>query len=79
MATRKTDPEPFPVRGTPTGYRDRWETDDRALIQAQLAEQERLLAAVRECAGPRRHGKDRVPSEPRPQPISPADRIATDP
>ncbi len=48
MAARKTEPEPFPVRGTPTGYRDRWETDDRALIQALNAERERLLVAVHE-------------------------------
>ena len=38
MASRKTDPEPFPVRGTPTGYRNCWEADDSALIQAQIAE-----------------------------------------
>jgi hypothetical protein len=78
MAVRKTDPEPFPVRGTPTGYRDTWEADDRALIQAQIAEQERLLVAVRESAGPRRGGKARAPREPH-EPTTPADRIATDP
>jgi hypothetical protein len=54
MASRKTEPEPFPVRGTPSGYRDRWEADDGAVIQAQLAEHERLLVAAREAAAPRR-------------------------
>jgi hypothetical protein len=52
MAARKTDPEPFPVRGTPSGYRDRWEADDSAIIQAMNAERERLIIAVRESAGP---------------------------
>ena len=42
MASRKTEPEPFPVRGRPTGYRDRWDSDDGAIIQAQTAEHERL-------------------------------------
>jgi hypothetical protein len=78
MAVRKTDPEPFPVRGTPSGYRDGWESDDSALIQAQIAERERLLVAARESAAPYRRGKGRAPSESG-QPISPADRIATDP
>jgi hypothetical protein len=77
MAVRKTDPEPFPVRGTPTGYRDRWESDDEAIIQAQIAEHERLSAAAREAAAPHRRGKRLAPSEPR-QPASPDDRIASD-
>ena len=78
MARRTTDPEPFPVRGTPRGYRDVWDSDDRVLIQAQLAEQERLLAAVREHAAPYRRGKEQAPSKSG-QPGAPADRIATDP
>ena len=77
MASRKTEPEPFPVRGTPTGYRDRWEADDSAVIQAQIAEHERLIAAAREAAVPHRRGKCRAPGEP-PQPASPDDRIASD-
>ena len=78
MAVRKTDPEPFPVRGTPSGYRDTWESDDSAIIRALNAEREQLVVAVRESAGPRRGGKKRAPREPH-QPASPADRIATDP
>ena len=78
MAARKTDPQPFPVRGTPAGYRDIWEADDRVLIQAQIAERERLLAAARESAAPYRRGNGRAPSESG-QPASPTDRIATDP
>jgi hypothetical protein len=78
MAARKTDPEPFPVRGTPTGYRDRWEADDEAIIQALTAERERLIAAARESAAPYRRGKGRVPGE-ADQPASPADRIEADP
>jgi hypothetical protein len=78
MASRKTDPQPFPTRGTPTGYRDIWDADDSVLIQAQIAERERLLVAVRESAGPRRGGSGRASRKSCP-PASPADRIATDP
>jgi hypothetical protein len=78
MAPRKTDPEPFPVRGTPSGYRDRWETDDRALIEDLIAERERQLVAVRENAGPHRGGRSRGASAPA-LPAAPADRIAPDP
>jgi hypothetical protein len=78
MASRKTNPEPFPVRGTPSGYRDRWEADDGAVIQAQLAEQERLLVAAREATAPYRRGKGRAPDTPR-QPAAPTDRIVTEP
>jgi hypothetical protein len=78
MASRKTDPEPFPVRGTPTGYRDRWEADDGAVIQAQIAEHERLIVAAREAAATVRRGKGRVPDASG-QPAAPTDRIATEP
>jgi hypothetical protein len=78
MASRKTEPEPFPVRGTPSGYRDRWEGDDGAVIQAQIAEHERLLVAAREAAAPYRRGKGRAPDTPH-QPAAPTDRIASDP
>ena len=78
MAVRKTDPEPFPVRGTPTGYRDRWEADDNALIQAFQAEREQLIVAVQESAGRRRSGRTRASPEPD-QSASPTERIATDP
>ena len=78
MASRKTEPEPFPVRGMPSGYRDRWEADDSAVIQAQVAEYERQLVAIREAAATRRHGKGRVPGTSG-QPAPPADRIETDP
>ena len=78
MATRKTDPEPFPVRGTPTGYRDRWDSDDSAIIQALNAERERLIVAARESAATVRRGKGRVPGASG-LPASPADRIVTDP
>ncbi len=78
MAARKTDPEPFPVRGTPTGYRDRWEADDSAMIQALNAERERLIVAARDNAAPYRRGKGRAPDTPR-QPAGPTDRIATEP
>ena len=54
MAVRKTDPEPLPVRGTPSGYRDRWEADDEAVIEALTAERERLIVAARESAAPYR-------------------------
>ena len=56
MASRKTEPEPFPIRGTPTGYRDRWEADDAAIIEALTAERERLIVAARESAAPYRRG-----------------------
>jgi hypothetical protein len=78
MASRKTDPEPFPVRGTPTGYRDSWDVDESAVIQAEIAERERLILTVRETAALRRRGKGSAPGEPS-QPISPAEPIATDP
>ena len=78
MASRKTEPEPFPVRGTPSGYRDRWEADDNSAIQAQVAEYERQLVAIREAATTHRRGKGRVPGTSG-QPAPPADRIETDP
>ena len=78
MTARKTDPEPFPVRGTPSGYRDRWDSDDDAIIQAQSAERARLIVAVRESAAPYRRGKGRVPGDAG-QPAASADRIETDP
>ena len=78
MATRKTDTEPFPVRGTPTGYRDRWDSDDSAIIQALDAERERLIVAAREIAAPHRRGKGGVLAAAGP-PVSPADRIVLDP
>ena len=78
MASRKTQPEPFPVRGTPSGYRDRWEADDGAVIQAQIAEHERLLVAAREAAAAHRRGKGRAPDTPR-QPAAPTDRIVSEP
>jgi hypothetical protein len=78
MASRKTQPEPFPVRGTPSGYLDRWEADDGAVIQAQFAEHERLLVAAREAAAPHRRGKGRAPDTPR-QPAASTDRIVSDP
>ena len=56
MAARKTDPEPFPVRGTPSGYRDIWDTEDHAIIQAQIAEREQLIVAARETAATVRRG-----------------------
>jgi len=78
MATRKTDPESFPVRGTPTGYRDRWDSDDSAIIQALNAERERLIVAARESAATVRRGKGHVPGASGP-PAAPADQIETDP
>ena len=78
MASRKTEPEPFPIRGTSTGYRDRWEADDEAIIEALAAERERLIVAARESAAPYRRGKGRVPREADP-PASPAGRIETNP
>jgi hypothetical protein len=78
MAVRKTDPEPFPVRGTPTGYRDRWEADDEAIIQALTAERERLIVAAQESAAPYRRGKGRVPGQVD-QSASPANRIESEP
>ena len=78
MASRKTEPEPFPIRGTSTGYRDRWEADDEAIIEALAAERERLIVAARESAAPRHRGKGRAPDTPR-QPAAPTDRIMSDP
>ena len=78
MAVRKTEPEPFPIRGTPTGYRDCWEADDRDLIQALNAERERLIAAARESAAPSRRGKRRAPGESC-QPAPPTDPTETGP
>jgi hypothetical protein len=77
MARRKTDPQPFPMRGTPAGYRDIWEADDSILIQALHAERERLIVAVRESAAPYRRGKGRSSRE-ADKPSSPAERFATD-
>jgi hypothetical protein len=78
MPARKTDPEPFPIRGTPTGYRDCWEADDRDIIQTLNAERERLIVAAQECAATVRRGKGRGPGESC-QPTPPADRIETGP
>jgi hypothetical protein len=78
MASRKTDPQPFPVRGTATGYRDIWDADDSAIIQAQFAERERLIVAAREAATTVRRGKGRTPREPFP-PAPPAEQIVSDP
>jgi hypothetical protein len=78
MASRKTDPGPFPVRGTPTGYRDIWDADDSAIIHAQRAERERLIVAAREAAATVRRGKGLAPRELLP-PAAPADRMVTDP
>ena len=78
MASRKTEPEPFPIRGTPTGYRDRWDADDEAIIEALAAVRERLIVVARESAAPHRRGKNRAPATPR-QPAAPTDRIATEP
>jgi hypothetical protein len=78
MASRKTEPEPFPIRGTPTGYRDRWEADDEAIIEALAAERERLLVAAREAAAPHGRGTGRAPDPPR-QPAAPTDRNVTEP
>ena len=78
MAPRKTDPEPFPVRGTPTGYREIWDADDSALIQAQIAEREQLLIAARDAAARVRRGKGLTPREPS-QLVSADDRGETDP
>ena len=78
MASRKTQPEPFPVRGTPSGYRDRWEADDEAIIQAQRAEREQLSVAVRESAARYRRGKSHGPEEAGPL-ASPGDRTEADP
>ena len=78
MAVRKTDPEPFPVRGTPSGYRETWESDDSAIIRALNAEREELIVAVQESAGTRRGGKKRASRELHP-PAPPADRSPDDP
>jgi hypothetical protein len=75
MAVRKTEPEPFPVRGTPTGYRDTWESDDSAIIQALNAEREQLIVAVQESAAPYRRRKGRALSKAS-QPAAPAAREA---
>jgi len=77
MAVRKTDPEPFPVRGTPSGYRDRWEADDSTILEALNVERERLIVATRESAAPYRRGKGHAPSKSG-QPASLADWIETD-
>ena len=78
MASRTTAPEPFPIRGTPAGYRDRWEADDEAIIEALTAERERLIVTARESAASRRRGKRRAPDPPR-QPAASADRIVSEP
>jgi hypothetical protein len=79
MAARKTDPQPFPTRGTPSGYREIWDGDDSTVIEAQIAERERLIVA-REVAASHRRGKGRDAGETdmRP-PISPTEDIATGP
>ena len=78
MVSRTTEPGPFPVRGTPSGYRDIWEADDDAVIQAQMAEHERLLVTAQEAAAAHRRRKGRAPDTPC-QPASSTDRIASDP
>ena len=77
MAARKTDPQPFPTRGTPSGYREIWDGDDSAVMEAQIAERERQTVA-REVAASHHRGKGRPPGASG-QPASPAERIVTDP
>ena len=62
MPARKTDPQPFPTRGTPSGYREIWDAEDSAVIEAQMAERERKMVA-REVAAPHRRGKGRDAGE----------------
>ena len=78
MAARKTDPQPFPTRGTPSSYREIWDGDDSAVLEAQIAERERQTVA-REVAASHRRGKGRDAGETVMQPpSSPAEDIATD-
>ena len=79
MAARKTDPQPFPKRGTPSGYREVWDGEDRTVMEAQMAERERQVVA-REVAASHRRGKGRDAGESsmRP-PSSQAEDIAIDP
>ena len=77
MAARKTDPQAFPTRGTPSGYRDIWDGEDSTVMEAQIAERERQIVA-REVASHRRgKGCDAGETAMRP-PSSPTEDIATD-
>jgi hypothetical protein len=77
MAVRKTDPQPFPTRGTPSGYRDIWDVDDRTVLEAQIAERERQ-AVARDVAASHRRGKSRDAGETTMCiPRSPAEDLAT--
>ena len=78
MTSRKTDPQPFPTRGTPTGYRDRWDADDDPLIERHLAEYARQLVAARAAATPHHRGP-RLPSEAAGEPAVPGDQIVMEP
>jgi hypothetical protein len=79
MATRKPDRQPFPTRGTPNGYREIWDGEDSAVMEALIAERERQTVA-REVAASHRRGKGRDAGETDMRPPStPADDIATDP
>jgi hypothetical protein len=80
MAARKTEPQPFPTRGTPSGYREIWDGDDSTVIEAQIAERERQSVAAYEAAATvkRRQGRDAGQAAMR-RLSSPAEDIATDP
>ena len=77
MTARKTDPQPFPTRGTPSGYREIWDGADTTVMEAQIAERERQIVA-REVVASHRRGKGRDSGETamRP-PSSPAEDITT--
>ena len=77
MPARKTDPQPFPTRGTPSGYREIWDVDDSTVMEAQIAERERQ-AVARDIAASHRRGKGRDAGETTMRlPRSPAEDIAT--
>ena len=79
MPARKTDPQPFPTRGTPSGYREIWDGEDSTVMEAQIAERERQ-AVAREVAAPHRRGKGRDAGESTMhRPTSPTEVSAIDP
>ena len=79
MTSRKTDPQPFPTRGTPSGYREIWDGADTTVIEAQIAERERQ-AVARDVVASHRRGKRDDTGEITLRPPSPsAEENATDP
>ncbi len=79
MPARMTEPQPFPTRGTPSGYREIWDSEDSAVMEAQIAERERQSVAAHEAAATVKRRQGRITGETGARPPSaPAEGHATD-